>query len=129
MNKKIIVLVIACLIIGFSLGIFVTRLATHKRIKHMIEMGNPPKFKDHLKEELNLSDEQSKTFELIFREHMNEVKEIRHADRQRMRSQMDSLFIKLGENLDEEQQEELRNFEANMRRNHQRRVKQRRPRE
>jgi hypothetical protein len=118
MNKRILLIIVSCLLVGFAAGMVVTQVATKKRIKSMVEMHRPPKFMHLLKKELKLTDQQEKEFERIAELHLDRVSDIRIRERKNMRAEMDSIFSKLDQELDENQKLRL---EKLIRRRHQRR--------
>ena len=92
----------------------------------MIELQHPPKFKHKLMDELQLRDDQTEGFNKTFRNHMEAVGKVRRNERMKMKSEMDSLFVNLGEGLDKDQKAVLKEFESKMRRNHKKRMQKHR---
>ncbi|MBI1307571.1 MAG: hypothetical protein GC181_13295 [Bacteroidetes bacterium] len=122
MNKRIIIIVISSLLVGFAAGVFSMQIMTRKRIHDIIEMQRPPKFRDDLKEQLKLTPEQAEKFDNIFKEHIQQVRGIREGEREALKNAMDGLYNDLAKELNEDQVKILRDFEMRMRRNHQKKM-------
>lgn len=117
MNKRLIMIVVSCLIFGFAAGIITTRIATKKRIHQMMEMQKAPRFMKHLKDELELNESQLEWYDELMQKHMDKVRVLRKAERGKMKAEMDSLFNDLRLELDDAQKLKLEKFEHQLRKN------------
>jgi hypothetical protein len=110
-NIRILIIGLVCILIGTAVGFFTAGRITKQRIHKKVEMQEPPKFKLHLEEKLDLSTEQQEHFNTVFKEHMVRMRQMDQELFENRAAEFEKLFADLKTGLNKEQQDQLDNFE------------------
>ena len=109
MNIKVktALIIVATLIIGIVFGALLSRAYLHHRIKKAFVMVNPNRFAPFFEQAISPTPEQSEQIDEIFKEHAQQVFELRKNFEKGMASSFDSLRKELDSVLTPEQKKRL----------------------
>ena len=109
MTKKLIVIIISSLLIGFIVGFFTSGRVAHNRMKHIFKtMTRPEMEKEMISKRLKLSDNQLEEITPILEQHIKRQHVIRRSGRQTIDSARGAMFNEIKPFLNQEQLEKAK---------------------